>query len=151
MTGALLLWAGAVAWFDLRQHRVPNLLLVLLLVPAVLSLVLDRKGLLGVAVWPSALGFLLGGALLLPGYVMAKMGAGDVKLAAVFGLLLGWLPLLNLLLLAALLLGAVSALVLWLDRGRQESGQRRIAAAPVLVAAFGAVLLAQRMRWEMLL
>lgn len=146
----LVFWAGAVAWFDVRQHRVPNLLLVLLLVPAILSLVLDRKGLLGVSVWPSVLGFLLGGAILLPGYGIAKMGAGDVKFAAVLGLLLGWRPLLNMLLLAALLLGAVSALVFWLDREQQGRGQRRIPAAPVLAAAFGAVLLAQCMQWEML-
>ena len=145
MIYVVIAWAGAVAWVDWRQHRVPNLLLVLLLVPAVLGLAVNRQGLLGVGVASSLLGMLAAGAILLPGYALGKMGAGDVKFAACLGLLLGWLPLLKALLIFGLVLGAVSAVVLWHDGNSPDKGKRRIAVAPAMVVGFVSQLFMDRL------
>lgn len=136
MACALSVWAGWMAWSDWRRHRIPNTGLVLVLIPALLCLVLDRQGLLQTAMMDSLLGFLVAGGLLLPGYALGYMGAGDVKLASVMGLLLGALPAFRMLLVFALLLGAVSAVALWVYRRQPQANKRRIAAAPVLALGF---------------
>lgn len=132
---ALGVWAGAVAWSDFRHRRVPNLLLILQLVPALLALAVNGRGLLGVALLPSLLGLLVAGLPLLPGYALGHMGAGDVKFAACIGLLLGPGGALEMLLIAALLIGVVSAGVLWMQGAAGR--QRRLPAAPAFAAGFG--------------
>lgn len=144
----LLIWAAAIAWNDWHRHRVPNAYLLLLLVPAVLALAVNRQGLLGVAVWPSVMGLLLA-AVLLPGYALGFMGAGDVKFAGCLGLLLGPWATVKMLLIFALTLGLVSAVLLWLHRVNHESRQRRIAVAPALVLGFAVqVLFPQWWPWQ---
>lgn len=150
MIYALSAWAGAVAWIDWRQHRIPNLLLVLVLVPAILGLIVNHQGLLGESVTASLLGMLAGGLILLPGYAFGKMGAGDVKLAACLGLILGWLALLKMLLVFGLVIGLVSALVLWHDSDQPDRASRRIAAAPALVVGFVGQLFVQYLPWDAL-
>lgn len=150
MIYALTAWAAVIAWMDWRQHRVPNALLILLLVPALLALILNHQGLLGAGLWTSLAGFVAGGLILLPGYAMGKMGAGDVKFAACLGLLLGWPSVLKMLLLFGLVLGATSALVLWLHRQSPEPGKYRIAAAPALAAGFASLLILKHLQWEFL-
>lgn len=101
-------WAAAIAVWDLRQRRVPNLALL----PAVLMLaagfVLDGRTPLG-AGWQSSLaGAVIATFLLLPGYALRKLGAGDVKMAAVLGALAGWAATIEILLFAALALGLMA-------------------------------------------
>ena len=44
LIGGLVIWAAVVALVDWYRHRIPNGALVLLLVPAVLSLVINGVG-----------------------------------------------------------------------------------------------------------
>lgn len=147
ISGGLAIWAAAIAWKDWRSHRVPNAALVLVLVPAVLALLINGKGLLDVAGLPSLLGFLVGGGILLPGYAMGKMGAGDIKFAACIGLLLGPQATFKMLLIFAIVLGALSGAV-WIYHQRVPGvGQRRIAAAPALAVGFIIQLFANTLLW----
>lgn len=132
----LVLWATGIGAWDFARRRVPNFGLLLLLIPAVSALVLRDSGLLGVDPATSLLGGVLPLMLMLPAYGHGWLGAGDVKLAAAMGLVLGPSPLALVLLLAALLLGGAS---LWaLYRGRSRDA--RMPTAPMLATAFGSVL-----------
>ncbi|MGH8460212.1 MAG: prepilin peptidase [Stenotrophobium sp.] len=135
MNVVLGIWACVIAGYDWRQHRIPNVGLLLVLVPALLALAINSKGLLGVAVWPSVEGLLLAG-ILLPGYVLGRMGAGDVKFAGCLGLLLGPWATVKMLLVFAIALGLVSLVMLLHTRWSDDSRTRRIAAAPALVLGF---------------
>lgn len=136
MPYALSVWAGWIAWTDWRQHRVPNVALVLVLVPALLCLAVNQYGLLQTSVTDSLLGFLIAGGVLLPGYAFGQMGAGDVKFSAVLGLLLGTSALLKMLLVFGVLLGLLSALTLWRRHHGLQLRKQRIAAAPALAVGF---------------
>jgi leader peptidase (prepilin peptidase) / N-methyltransferase len=118
----------ALALIDLDTKRLPNVIVV----PALLAGIL----LLGAAAvvrgdWPALAGALLGGAGLFVLYLVLAlvsrggMGFGDVKLAAVLGLYLGFLGWGNLLVgaFAAFLFGAVFGLALMLIRraGRKSA------------------------------
>lgn len=149
ISGGLACWAAAIAWNDWRSHRVPNAALVLVLVPAVLALVVNGKGLLDVAVLPSLMGLFLAGAILLPGYAMGKMGAGDVKFAACIGLLLGPLAAVQVLLMFAITLGVLSAAIWFYHRRKPDQGKQRIAAAPALALAFVAQLFGGTLSWSL--
>ena len=134
----LALWAMVIAWFDWRQRRVPNVALVLVLVPTVLSLAIDGQSLLGER-WPASLaGMAIGFALTLPGYALRRFGAGDVKFAAVLGLLLGSVRSIEMLLAASLLMGATAIAMLAMRQTRRS----KFPAAPMLAAAFIAEMLA---------
>ena len=115
LTAALVIAAGLAATvIDIRQRRVPN---VLTMGVASVGLLLAMAG-LGAETVGSALGGLaLGLALLLPAHVFGATGAGDVKLLAAFGALLGPADVFNAFLRAAIL-GGVMALVVALWRGR---------------------------------
>lgn len=130
---ALGLWAVAAAGTDLRLRRVPNLLLLSLLLPALAVLAWSGRGLLGADALQSLLGLLVAGLPLLPGYAWGHLGAGDVKLSATLGLLLGAGGALEMLLLGCVLLGSACALLLALRRVRVP---QRIPAAPAFAAAF---------------
>lgn len=122
--------------------------LLLLLVPAALALVVNGKGLLGVGALPSLIGFLGAGAILLPGYAFGKMGAGDVKFAACMGLLLGPLATCKMLLVFAIVVGALSGAVWMYHQHVPGVGQRRIAAAPALAVGFIVQLFADTLLWS---
>lgn len=143
LEGLLLIWAGAVAGLDLKTRRIPNAALLLLLVPAVLTLMVNGKGLLGVSPLQSLGGFLVA-ALLLPGYYWKQMGAGDVKLIACLGGLVGFEGALELVLIGFVLLGMIS-LAVWLMLKAGLMTARRIAAAPPFLAAFAWQLYMGRM------
>lgn len=116
---ALLLFVinGArLAWIDARTHLLPNRIILpwylfaLVLLGAALVLAGDGAGLLRT---------LLGGAILFSFYLLLHlvqprgMGLGDVKLAGIMGLYLGYLSWSHLLLgtVAAFLLGGLASLV----------------------------------------
>lgn len=144
--GALIAWAAAVAVMDWRQRKVSNALLLALLLPAVGLLLLRGSGPLSVHWLLSLVGMAVGFAVTLPGYLVSKLGAGDVKLAAVMGLVVGW-PLAAWVLLASgLLLGAMSLAVVMLA-GLGNARALRLPAAVAFSGGFGAVLLAQRGGW----
>jgi prepilin peptidase CpaA len=71
---------------DLYTRRVPN---ELTLGVAAFGIALAAIGASGVSVAGALLGFALGLALMLPAHLIAGTGAGDVKLFAAFGTLLG--------------------------------------------------------------
>lgn len=81
----LVLLASAIAT-DLKNHRIPNLLLV-----SALNLALILHALSGGidGLITAAGGLVIGLAILLPFYAIGGMGAGDVKLLAVVGCFLG--------------------------------------------------------------
>jgi prepilin peptidase CpaA len=131
MAGILAVWALVVAVIDIRQRRVPNLLLILAAVPACASLLLARGGLLNVGPVLALIGALIGAALLLPGYLLRQVGAGDVKLAALLGLMVGAVGVLWTLLGAALALGGMAIFA----KLRRPKGYR-LPAAVALAAGF---------------
>lgn len=145
-TAILLLWSLAIAVIDWRERRVPNALLLLLLVPAIVLLILQVDGLLA-ATWPaSLLGLAAGFAVTLPGYWAGKLGAGDVKLAAVLGFVQGWPQVAWTLLAAALMLGAMSLAVVT-HYGLANARLVRIPGAVALAGGFAVVLVAQQWGW----
>jgi prepilin peptidase CpaA len=99
--------ATLAARADVRTRRIPNRLTG----PA-LALGLVCHGVLGGphALLDSAVGMLVAGGLLLPGWLMGWMGAGDVKLMAAVGAWLAW-PQSLLAVLASLIAGGVMAVV----------------------------------------
>ena len=112
-------WSVGIGLYDLRTHRIPNVALVLLLVPALQALAINRQGLLGAGILSSLAGFLVAGLLMLPGYRLGKMGAGDVKFAACMGLLLGLPQSIEWVLFSLIAMGLVSAA--WIAVKRQWS------------------------------
>lgn len=78
--------AGAGAAIDLSTRRVPNPLTLLL---AVCGVAFAASGLSGLSIGASLAGFALGLALMLPGHLFGATGAGDVKLFAALGALIG--------------------------------------------------------------
>lgn len=147
LLGLLLGWALAIAVIDWRQRRVPNVGLLALLLPAVAVLAWRGSGLLAVGWLDSVVGFAAGLLITLPGYAMSRLGAGDVKLAAVLGLVLGWPQLGWLLLGAGLLLGGMAAAAVWWF-GFANARTLRLPAAVALCGAFAGLLLAQYGGWQ---
>jgi prepilin peptidase CpaA len=78
--------ASLGAFVDLRTRRVPNVLTGSL---AGAGVVLSASGVTGVPVWSSLAGLALGLALMLPGHLIGATGAGDVKLFAAAGAVMG--------------------------------------------------------------
>ena len=77
---------GTGAAIDLSTRRVPNSLTICL---AAIGVALAATGWSGITIGTSLAGFLLGFALMLPGHVIGATGAGDVKLLAAVGAVLG--------------------------------------------------------------
>jgi prepilin peptidase CpaA len=71
---------------DLRSRRIPNQLTAAM---AILGLALAVTQTSGVSVGASLAGILLGLLLMMPGYALGATGAGDVKLMAAVGAIVG--------------------------------------------------------------
>ncbi len=104
----LALWSVGVVASDLRSRRIPNGLLLLAAIPALALLLVEGHGPIGASWLASLTGAAIGAALWLPGYLLRRLGAGDVKLAACIGGLLGGLAAFEAMLLAAALLGVLA-------------------------------------------
>lgn len=76
----------ASALVDLQTRRVPNWLTMAV---SALGIVLAATHVSGVSLRASLVGFALGLVLMLPGHLIGATGAGDVKLFAALGTLLG--------------------------------------------------------------
>ena len=115
LSAVLIVGAGVAATaVDIRQRRVPNVLTMGL---ASVALLLAMAGLGTVTLGGALGGLALGLALLLPAHVFGAMGAGDVKLLAAFGALLGPADVFDAFVRAAIL-GGVMALAVAVWRGR---------------------------------
>jgi Flp pilus assembly protein protease CpaA len=148
--GLLAIWALAVAVCDVTRRRVPNALLILLAVPALLSLAVDHHGLLGVGVADSLAGFAVGTVPLLVGYWMGRVGmrlvgAGDVKLSGLQGFILGGAGSGKALLISGLVLGLMSAWALVRLKFAESAPSVRLPAAVALVVGFVVVPLVDRL------
>jgi prepilin peptidase CpaA len=105
--------AGGGAVIDLWTRRVPNPLTALLAASGVL---LAAYGVSGITVGASLAGLLIGLALMLPGYLIGATGAGDVKLFAAIGSLLGPMPIAMAFFYTALAGGVMAVIVALLRR-----------------------------------
>lgn len=113
LLAGLLLWCISIAWSDWRQRRIPNALLGAAIACALMGLVFLGQTPFGASPSQCLLGAMAGLAVFLPLYIFRVMGAGDVKLFATAGALMGWSALLPIWLIASIL-AAVHALV-WLS------------------------------------
>jgi prepilin peptidase CpaA len=115
MMAIVVLAAGVIAsWIDLRSRRVPNLLTMPLACAGVLLAVIGASGL---SATDAVLGLLVGLGVMLPLHVLGGTGAGDVKLMAAFGALLGPAGVLGAFIRMAII-GGVIALGIAIQRGR---------------------------------
>ena len=108
---------GASAALDLRTRRVPNWLTLGI---TGLGVSLAAAHLTRVSVTGALAGFALGLLLMLPGHVIGATGAGDVKLFAAVGTLLGPAGVVVAFLYTAILGGALAVIVA-VYRGRLET------------------------------
>lgn len=131
---------AALLW-DLRQQRIPNLLIALMVITALL-LLYNAQGLQ--AVLNGLAGFALGLGAFLPLYIKGGMGAGDVKLMSAAGLFLGPMLTAQALLYTLLFGGLLATGILIWQRTRKKndlSGTvRNIPYAPAIAAGVAASL-----------
>jgi Flp pilus assembly protein protease CpaA len=119
----------AAAAIDLRTGRIPNLLTASV---AAAGVGLAALGLTGHSVAGAACGAIVGCLLMLPGHVLGGTGAGDVKLVASLGTLLGPAGVLMAVLYGAIA-GGVLAVAHAINRRRLRSTisrTARLVAAP---------------------
>ncbi|MCH9829235.1 MAG: prepilin peptidase [Pseudomonadota bacterium] len=141
MALAVGLWALAVGFYDAASARIPNVASLAGLLLALVALATDSHGWHGAGLVSCGIGFLLGGLIPLSGYLAGGLGAGDVKFSAVLGLLLGATGVLWMLLIAALLMGLASLLLLLAARNAAGTGKRRIPAGLAIAAGVWFVIL----------
>jgi prepilin peptidase CpaA len=82
----LVVGALAAAVVDIRTRRIPNELNAAI---ACIGLGFAVTGVSGLTVWASIGGLALGLALMMPGHLLGATGAGDVKLMAAVGSVVG--------------------------------------------------------------
>jgi len=128
------------------MRRIPNALLLTVCVLAVGYRGWSGEGPLGHSWRSSLIGLGLGAGVWLPGYLAGQAGAGDVKLAACCGLVLGAYPTVIWLLLSSIVLACLSACVKWVPgvgqslRRRDAKAGRVIPAGVCMMPAFVAVM-----------
>ncbi len=106
------LWTLVCGGCDMAQRRIPNGLTFGAQGAAVAAYAVTGQGWLGLSLTAGLAGWALALAFALPGYVLKKLGAGDVKLFAAMGLLGGVDATLITFAVAGLLAGGVA--LLWL-------------------------------------
>jgi prepilin peptidase CpaA len=122
---------AASAVIDLWTRRVPN---ALTLAIAALGVLLAATGVSAVTLRMALVGFALGFVLMLPGHVAGATGAGDVKLFAAIGTLLGPVGILTAFLYTAIA-GGLLAVGVALRRRRLAATVERTAALVVTAGA----------------
>jgi prepilin peptidase CpaA len=106
--------AGTAAVIDMRTRRIPN---VITASTAIVGIALAAGGWSGVSLASSLLGGLAGILVMVPGRVLGATGAGDVKLMAAVGAVIG-LERIPAAFIATLIAGGVLAVVVAARRGR---------------------------------
>lgn len=118
--------------YDLHSRRIPNWLVAVALIAA-LPIQIVANGLpIGPIWWIT--GALTGGLLLMPGYLSRMLGAGDVKLMAAVGALLGPRAALEAVLLATAIGGVLAFFALM----RKRRLRRGVAGAMSMLIAMSA-------------
>ena len=105
---------GTAAVIDIRHRRIPN---AVVLATAAAGLTLATVGISGITVTSALTGLAFGFLMMLPGHVFGATGAGDVKLFAAAGTLLGSGRIVTAFLLVAIT-GGILAVVIAFRRGR---------------------------------
>ncbi|MBN3757121.1 peptidase A24 [Paraburkholderia sp. Tr-20389] len=125
------------AIYDIHARRIPNWLVIVGLGVGLVVQCALHGAMEGVQMWVG--GALAGGAVLLPGYLLRMMGAGDVKLMAAVGCFCGASGALQAALIVCAV-GGVWALVEMLRRRQVYAGLHNMAAVliDVSVASGGA-------------
>ena len=121
---AVALSGSAAAAIDLRTRCVPNQLTLAI---GVLGLALAASHVSGVTVMGALAGFALGLLLMLPGHVIGATGAGDVKLFAAIGTLLGPMHIVVAFIYTAIAGGVLAVIVAARRRRLQETMERTAA------------------------
>jgi prepilin peptidase CpaA len=123
--------AGALAAtvIDVRTRRIPNLLTATM---AGVGVTLAAGGFSGLSLPASLLGLVVGFALMMPGHLLGATGAGDVKLMAAIGAIIGPALVISAFLFSAVA-GGVLAVAVAVRRRRLTvtlAGTGRLIAAP---------------------
>ena len=105
---------GTAAVIDIRHRRIPNVVCV---ATAVTGLALSTVGISGIPLTSALAGLAYGLLIMLPGHVFGATGAGDVKLFAAAGTLLGSGRIVTAFLYVAIA-GGVLAVAIAIQRGR---------------------------------
>jgi prepilin peptidase CpaA len=105
---------GVASAVDVNERRIPNRLCVAI---AATGLVLAAGRLSGISIWSSVAGFAIGFMMMLPGHILGATGAGDVKLFAASGTILGASRTVEAFFYVALVGGVFALSVAW-HRGR---------------------------------
>jgi prepilin peptidase CpaA len=127
----LAVGAGIAAVIDLRTRRVPNPLTATL---ALLGVAFGALGIGGLTVGASLAGLVIGLALMLPGHLFGATGAGDVKLFAAAGALIGPVPIAIAFFYTALAGGLLALVVAF----RRQRLQRTLGGAARLISTAAA-------------
>jgi prepilin peptidase CpaA len=99
---------GASAIIDLRTRRLPNALTVSV---AAIGMLCATTGMSGLSVRAALVGFAVGLVMMLPGHLIGATGAGDVKLFAALGTLVGPAAIATAFLYTAIAGGALAVIV----------------------------------------
>ena len=129
MLVAVAAGAGTAAAIDLRTRRIPNAISAGL---AAAGIALAASGLSGITLASSLLGFVVGLVVMLPGRMLGATGAGDVKLMAAVGAVLGF-ERMPAAFIGTAIAGGLLAIVVAIRRGRLSAtlgGTGRILRAP---------------------
>lgn len=102
------------AVIDMRTRRIPNELTALMIG---LGLALAATGISGISLGAAGVGLVLGLLLMMPGYMLGATGAGDVKLMAAVGAIVGPGLVITAFLFTAVA-GGVLAIIVAARRGR---------------------------------
>lgn len=130
---SLAAWSLWLAWYDYQNHAIPNLaLMVPIGVAAGLWLLNGHSPFMQTGL-DMLLGMALCGCLLLPAYLLNRVGGGDLKLGMLIGALLGPIAGGAAMILAALILGGMAA---WQRKAKE------IPAAPALLGGLMGVVTA---------
>lgn len=111
---ALCAGLGTAAVIDIRHRRIPNVVCVAMVVA---GLTLSTVGLSSITVTSALAGLAFGFLMMLPGHVFGATGAGDVKLFAAAGTMLGSGRIVRAFLFVAIA-GGMLAVVIAIRRGR---------------------------------
>ncbi len=114
----LVLIGGLAAIYDLRYRRIPNWIV---LTGLVLGIGLNTFLFEWAGLRQSFLGLGLAFLIYFPLYLLRGMGAGDVKLMAALGSMVGWADWLGIFFLTAIV-GGVAAVALLASRSQMRSG-----------------------------
>ena len=132
----LLVWVGAVAIWDIRCRRIPNLLIVVGALLGVLLMAAEGRWLNGL--YGGGLALLLA---IIP-FALHALGGGDVKAAIVVGAFVGPTGTLKVLLLTALLCGIYAAIWWSIQRYRPSKLNSSLPVAlPLALATWGLILI----------